>query len=364
MTRPPTGGPRPLRLLPALLVAACAASEESAAAPDPPPEWHVPRLTLAGRAADRPLPPPEVPPPPPEEPPARLGPPYPIVLAHGFFGFEDFAGADFASYFYRVRERLLEEGETEVFTPAVDPFNDSTHRGAQLLAHVEAIVRTTGRDKVVIVAHSQGGLDARYVASVRPDLVAAVVTISTPHRGTPIAADVLRAVDRRLLRPIVDAVGQIFGRPLYEAADADTSLIAALRQLGPEGARRFTERYPDGEGVRYYSLAGRSDGLLDDEDCLADGPTPAFVRRWSSERDPIDPLFTLTEAILDGDGHVRNDGMVRVRDARYGRFLGCIPADHMDEVGQVLGDRPGGDNRFDHLAFYVDLVHWLRAHGL
>src|SRR5688572_4187672 len=32
--------------------------------------------------------------------------PYPIVLAHGFFGFEEFAGVDFVTYFYGVREDL------------------------------------------------------------------------------------------------------------------------------------------------------------------------------------------------------------------------------------------------------------------
>ena len=304
--------------------------------------------------------------PPAEEPPRddeRGGPPYPIVLAHGFFGFEAFAGADFATYFYGVAEHLREKGERNVFTPAVDPFNDSERRGAQLLGHVERIVRETGKRKVVIVAHSQGGLDARYVASVRPDLVAAVVTISTPHRGTPVADDVLDLVDRRLLRPLVDAVGQIFGRPLYDAADVDTSVVAALRQLSSTGAARFAERYPDGEGVRYYSIAGRSDRHPGGDDCRAEGPLPGFMVPWAEDLDPIDPLFSLTEALLDGDGDVPNDGMVRVRDARYGRFLGCIPADHMDEVGHLFGDAPGGDNRFDHLAFYEGLVAWLREHG-
>ncbi len=352
--------------LSALLAAACTASSlpsRSTNEGDPPGRLAPrPRLTLQGHAVtDLPRDPG---PPPPSPSSTDDGPPYPVVLAHGFFGFESFAGADFASYFYRVRERLAEEGETAVFTPAVDPFNDSAHRGAQLLAHVEAIVRASGRGKVILLAHSQGGLDARYVASVRPDLVAAVITISTPHRGTPVAEDVLWAVDRRLLRPIVDAVGQIFGRPLYEAAGVDTSLVAALRQLSPEGARRFAERYPDAEEVRYYSLAGRSDRSEGGDACRADGPTPAFVRRWEAERDPIDPLFALTEALLDDDETEPNDGMVRVRDARHGRFLGCIPADHMDEVGHLFGDRPGGGNRFDHLAFYVDLVRWLRNHGL
>jgi triacylglycerol lipase len=59
-----------------------------------------------------------------------------------------------------------------------------------------------------------------------------------------------------------------------------------------------------------------------------------------------------------------NDGLVRVADAQHGEFLGCIPADHLDEIGQLLGDDPGFANDFDHLVFYRELVAWLRAGGL
>ena len=116
-----------------------------------------------------------------------LGPPYPVVLAHGFFGFDDFAGAGFLTYFYEVKDTLAERGETLVFTPTVDPFNDSATRGEELLAQVEAILAETGHAKVNLIGHSQGGLDARYVAATRPDLVASVTTYATPNRGTPVA---------------------------------------------------------------------------------------------------------------------------------------------------------------------------------
>ncbi|HZO13978.1 MAG TPA: triacylglycerol lipase, partial [Polyangiaceae bacterium] len=80
----------------------------------------------------------------------KLGPPYPIVLAHGFFGFEDFAGLDFVNYFYGVKEHLSEHGEKLVFTPDVDPFNSSVHRGAQLAAEVQDILAVTGHEKVIL----------------------------------------------------------------------------------------------------------------------------------------------------------------------------------------------------------------------
>jgi hypothetical protein len=30
---------------------------------------------------------------------------------------------------------------------------------------------------------------------------------------------------------------------------------------------------------------------------------------------------------------------------------GCVPADHLDEIGHLLGDHPGLGNDFDHVAF-------------
>ena len=290
---------------------------------------------------------------------ASVGP-YPIVLAHGFFGFEDFAGAGFVDYFWNVREDLAEIGETDVFTPPVDPFNDSTLRGMQLLAAVEAILEETGAEKVNIIGHSQGGLDARVVAHLRPDLVASVTTVSTPHGGTPIA-------DYALLIPgggVIDVLVQLFGGPLWGEINGSTSLIASMEQFSEGGIAAFNETYTDASGVAYASVAGRSDNELALKEC-ASKDTPPFLANWDGVVDPIDPLFADSEAIVDGGllSSIPNDGLVRVDDAKWGTFLGCIPADHIDQIGHLFGDGSGGGNAFDHLAFHRNLVGYLRARG-
>jgi triacylglycerol lipase len=70
--------------------------------------------------------------------------------------------------------------------------------------------------------------------------------------------------------------------------------------------------------------------------------------------------------VLDGgigDG-MPNDGLVTAESARWGQFLGCLPADHIDEVGQILGDSPGLGNSWDHRELYAGVVALLRARGL
>jgi triacylglycerol lipase len=286
--------------------------------------------------------------------------PYPIVLAHGFFGFEDFAGAGFVDYYWGVRDDLASIGETEVFTPAVDPFNDSTTRGLQLLEAVEAVIEETGAERVNIIGHSQGGLDARVVAHLRPDLVASVTTVATPHNGSPIA-------DYALLIPggqVIDVLVQLFGGPLWGAIDGDTSLIASMEQFSTDGIAVFNEQYTDQPGVAYASIAGRSDNELAARECATED-APPFISNWDGVVDPIDPLFAAAEAIVDGGigSSIPNDGLVRVEDSKWGTFLGCIPADHIDEIGHLFGDGSGGDNAFDHQTFYRNLVGYLRARG-
>ena len=288
--------------------------------------------------------------------------PYPIVLAHGFFGFEEFAGADFATYFFEVKEHLAANDEPLVFTPAVDPFNDSTQRGAQLLAHVEAVLAQTGAEKVILIGHSQGGLDSRVVAHERPDLVAAVVTVATPHRGSPVADIALGLTEDDFASELIDDLVNLLGAPLYDQVGNETSVSEALHQFSSPGIAEFNAHYTDSPGVFYASLTGRTDNHLGGQVCATDLELP-IIEGWRTEGDPTDVFFILSEAIIDGDSDAPNDGLVRVADAKHGEFWGCVPADHMDEIGQLFGDGPGLGNPFDHKALFLSIVRELRKRG-
>lgn len=298
------------------------------------------------------------------EAPEKLGPPYPVVLAHGFFGFEQFAGVDYATYFFEVKDTLNGEGET-IYTPSVDPFNDSTARGAQLAARIEDILAQTGHAKVNLIGHSQGGLDARVVAHNRPDLVASVITIGTPHQGSEIADIVLQLVSDPLYQDVVDELAQVIGAPLYDNVGNETSVIAALEQFSGPGIAEFNAKYTDSAGVFYASVTGRTDYQGDDGDCATSEEAP-FVAQFSGVYDPVNPLLSVTEGILDGGilGTIPNDGMVRAKDARWGHFWGCVPADHLDEVGQIFGQSPGLGNSWKYMDLYRALIAQVRAEGL
>lgn len=298
-------------------------------------------------------------------PPHTLGPPYPIVFAHGFFGFEHFAGVNYIDYFFHVREALAMSGETNVYFPTVDPFNTSEVRGAELAEQIQDILDRTGYRQVVIVGHSQGGLDARVVAHDHPEWVAAVYTIATPHGGSEVSNVVDRLVSDPHLRDAVNAFARLIYLPLYDAAGETTSVWLGIDQFNEPNTTTFNAAYPDVPSIPYFSIGGRSALANGSDECRFSG-RPPFITRYDSDNDPIDPLLSVFGLILNGDDGfhpIPNDGLVTVPSSRHGTFLGCIPADHLDEIGHVLGDSPGAFNDFDHYQFYRGLVAFIRAAG-
>jgi len=294
----------------------------------------------------------------------KLGPPYPIVLAHGFFGFNDFAGAGFLTYFYGVKDYLAAHDEPLVFTPAVDPFNTSDFRGAQLASYIEEILKATGHEKVNIIGHSQGGLDARVVANLRPDLVASVVTVATPHGGSQVADVVLELVSDPNAQEVINDLLVLIGAPLYDQIGNETNVVLPLKLFSQPGIAEFNKAHKDEPGVFYASIAGRTDLHYGGSVCNPAVKLP-FITDWQDKLDTVDPALSLFESILDGGfgESIPNDGLVRVEASKRGEFWGCLPVDHLDEVGQLFGDSPGLGNNWKHQEFYAAIVAELRKRG-
>jgi len=252
---------------------------------------------------------------------------YPIVLAHGLAGFDSLFGV--LDYWYGL-ESALESGGAQVFVTDVSPFNTPQERGEQLLAQVQQILAVTGKAKVNLIGHSQGGFDVRYVAAVRPDLVASVTTVATPHQGAALA-DWLRA--RVQSGSFTEEVLAFFANSLGTVLDLLTGhsnpldAVAALDSLTSSGAAAFNASYPQGlptsscgagpaaaNGIRFYSWSGT--GLL------------------TNVLDVSDPVLALTSTVYPES----NDGLVGRCSSHFGTVIrDNYFQNHLDEVNQVLG---------------------------
>ncbi|MEI8257021.1 MAG: triacylglycerol lipase [Deltaproteobacteria bacterium] len=281
------------------------------------------------------------------------GPPYPVVLHHGFAGFRSIGPLN---YFYQVAQDLRGRGET-VFESEVSPFNPPEVRAVELQHYVDTVLATTGSAKIVMIAHSQGGLDARYLITRLGygDRVALLATVATPHRGTYFADAVLGNVPG-ISSAFIDGVATVLGFA-YNAARTNADVQATLRGLSQAAAGEFNRLTPDDPRVVYWSWSGRSNQRRGDTQCSG--------ARFANDPSAVDTTNTLLApfaAFLEqgnADLHV-NDGMVEVASARWGLWMGCVPADHFDEVGQIANSGVNSAG-WSHAAFYRQIM--TLAHG-
>ncbi len=99
----------------------------------------------------------------------------------------------FMKSFGRIDRILRIQGYT-VYKSDVDAVGSVETNATQLKQEIETILTETAAEKVNIIAHSKGGLDAKYMIQQygMADRVASLTTLCTPHRGSPVASFVLK----------------------------------------------------------------------------------------------------------------------------------------------------------------------------
>lgn len=253
---------------------------------------------------------------------------YPIVLTHGMLGFDNLLGVD---YWYGIPAALRRDG-ANVYITEVSQLDTSEARGEQLLEQVEDIVAISGKPKVNLIGHSHGGPTIRYVAAIRPDLVASATSVGAPHKGSA-TADFIRqvppgSVGETLLAGIVNGLGALINFLSGSSSSSPQNALGSLASLNSQGAAVFNAKFPQGipttacgegaysvSGVRYYSWSGTS-------------PLTNIL-------DPSDLLLGASSLPFNGEA---NDGLV----GRCSSHLGKVIRDnyrmnHLDEVNQTFG---------------------------
>ena len=253
---------------------------------------------------------------------------YPIVLVHGLFGFDNIGPVE---YFYGIPSALRADG-AKVYVVQVAAANSTEVRGEQLLSQVRQVLAATGAAKVNLMGHSHGGPTARYVASVRPDLVASVTSIGGVNKGSAVA-DVLLGVapagtfSNTVLVSITNGLGTLINF-LSGGGGLSQNALAAAKSLSTAGSQKFNAAHPQGvptsacgegaynvNGVAYYSWSG--------------------AKPYTHLLDVADPALALTSLAFLG---AKNDGLVSSCSSRLGKVIRDDYAiNHLDEVNQTVG---------------------------
>ena len=253
---------------------------------------------------------------------------YPIVLVHGLFGFDNIGPVE---YWYGIPSALRADG-AKVYVTQVSAANSTEVRGEQLLTQVKQILAATGAAKVNLIGHSHGGPTIRYVASVRPDLIASATSVGGVNKGSAVADLLLHvappgSLSNAVIVTINNGLATIINF-LSGGGGLPQNSLAAAQSLSTAGSNKFNLAHPEGvpttscgegaytaRGVAYFSWSG--------------------AKAYTNIFDPIDPALALTSLAFAG---AKNDGLVASCSTHLGRVIRDDYAmNHLDEVNQTIG---------------------------
>jgi hypothetical protein len=325
-----------------------------------------------------------------------------VYLIPGFFGFANLGDLRYFGHVERfLVDRCIRAGvQAQVHEVHARP-TASLKRRTQRLVETVAATAQPG-DTLHLIGHSSGGLDARLFTSpgvqLEVDLepwaaqVRSVVTVATPHRGTPSAAAFSTLAGKRLLRllslmtivvirrgslplHVTLSVGQLLRRfgdvlddtsgmvdelftgLLDELTDERKDQIAAffrdvgddqalLPQITPDAMDAFNVGTIDRVGVRYGAVVTRArrPGL---RGVIGAGVSPyaqasnalyMACHRLAAAGGPafevqVPGLRTRWNDLEASD----NDGMVPTTSQPWGELIQTVDADHLDVIGHFTG---------------------------
>lgn len=208
---------------------------------------------------------------------------YPVVLVHGIAAHDRKSRIPFWG---RIPEQLRERGAA-VFFGNTDSWGNYESNAKILDTVITQILHKTKKNKVNIIAHSKGGIDARYCIWKYhgADTVASVTTIATPHHGSEIADLIFRrkAVHSGIVKKALALFGKLYG-------DQNPDIYRLNYQLTTEHMKEFNAAVTADRRVYYQSMYTTMRNSFDDwpfccsHRCIqrASGANDGLVSAWSA----------------------------------------------------------------------------------
>ncbi len=252
--------------------------------------------------------------------------PYPIVLAHGIARFDvltnsllrklnqflwDFSLEVDRLHYFKGIASYLERHGYDVYHTNLSFAAGVEKRATELAVQIRQILAETGQEKVHIIGHSMGGLDARqmlYQERAMAASVASVTSIGTPHNGTMLA-------DYALANGGEDVLATL--RPFFDL-DGFLTLTTTKRLAFNEVAEAWEASNP----VLYQTYAGSQ--AFENIMLLMKG-TYQFIYEQAGENDGLVPVSSQlwTTELVATDGTVK-----QIAQRPF-----PVPVDHINEVG-------------------------------
>ena len=263
---------------------------------------------------------------------------YPILFVHGM-GFRD---RKHPCYWGRVPKAFEARGYQVFF--AGQNSSDTVEANAAVVAkRIDEVIAQTGAEKLNIIAHSKGGLEARYAISVlgKAKYVASLTTISTPHHGSK-TVDLLKYVPDFLIRLCCKG----FDLGFWIMGDKKPDTYGSISIFRTAAAAEFNRRVPDDPDIYYQSYG--------------------FIMKKPTS-DMVMCVQNMFVKMIEGD----NDGLLPPDAVKWGDFRGVFTGNsnrgisHCDEVDmrRCRLTRKQGDGISDMVDFYLGVAGELEEKG-
>ncbi len=216
---------------------------------------------------------------------------YPIVLVHGLAAKQ----TKRIRAFGKIERELISAGY-DVYVADIDGVGAIETNAEQLKEYILKVCRECNADKVNIIAHSKGGLDAKHMITSlgMEDSVASLTTLCTPHRGSIIASWIWKLPMwlKRIIAFQLDLFFKLLG-------DKHPDIMRACEQLRKSDESEDTLRFSYKIYCQSYSTT-----LKRGKDCFILG-IPMMIYRHFEKLD--------------------NDGVVSVESAKFENYRGdCL----------------------------------------
>ena len=268
---------------------------------------------------------------------------YPIIMLHGF-GFRDERKY---GYWGRIPQALEQEGAV-LFYGYQDGHATIETNAQTVKKRILEVLEETHAEKVNIIAHSKGGLEARYVISTlgMDDKIASLSTMGTPHNGSA-SLDRLVKISDIMPRPLFNFIFKKIDEFALNAGDKNPDTLSALLQFQTAEAEKFNSLNPDSENVYYQSYA--------------------FVMKNVFS----DPFMFLTYFLVKIFEHENSDGLLSPKSTHWTNFRGVYTGhgrmgiSHRDEIDlrRKKFSEKKGEGVSDIVDFYVNVVKELKKMG-
>ncbi|MFT5874855.1 MAG: triacylglycerol lipase [Clostridium sp.] len=257
---------------------------------------------------------------------------YPIVLIHGT-GFRD---NKILNYWGRIPKALTTEG-ADIYYGYQDCWGTIEYNASIIKNNILDVILKTGSEKVNLIAHSKGGLEARFMICElgMEQYIASLTTISTPHHSS-------KTIDKfynyptflyKLIAFFVNLYFKILG-------DKSPDFYTASRQFSTYFCEKFNTKITNSEYIYYQSYA-------------------SIMKNSFSDIFMAIPHFVVK--LGEGD----NDGLVTPNSAKWGEFKGLISGETARGISHadIVDFRRMGYSKIDIRGIYIGIVEDLKNNG-